>query len=99
VAAAGLLGAAALTPPGRPIPWGGVLVVGAGWCAGWLWSGIAAWPEAFWLLAHDYASTFEGLLHSVSFPRLAAGGVLSGLVGSVVMYVALLRETADRALR
>jgi hypothetical protein len=101
VAAAGLLGAVALTPPGRPIPWGGVLVVGAGWCAGWLWSGISAWPAAFWLLAHNYVSTFEALLaeDSVSFPRLAAGGVLSGVVGGVVMYVALLREPADRIRR
>ena len=99
VAAAGLLGAVALTPPGRPIPWGGVLAVEAAWCAGWLWPGIAAWPEAFWLLAHDYVSTFEGLLESVSFPRLAAGGVLSGVVGGVLMYVALLREPADRTKR
>ena len=99
VAAAGLLGAVALTPPGRPIPWGGVLAVGAAWCAGWLWSGVAAWPQAFWLLAHDYVRTFEGVLESVSFPRLAAGGVLSGAVGGVVMYVALLREPADRIRR
>jgi hypothetical protein len=99
VAAAGLLGAVALTPPGRPIPWGGVLAVGAAWCAGWLWSGVAAWPQAFWLLAHDYVSTFEGVLESVSFPRLAAGGVLSGVVGGGVMYVALLREPADRIRR
>jgi hypothetical protein len=91
-AAAGLLGALALIPPGRPIPWDRVLVADAGWCAGWLWSGTTAWPDAFWKVAHGYSSTFADVMSSVPFAALAAGGVMSGIAGGVLMYLLLLRS-------
>jgi hypothetical protein len=92
VAAAGLLGALALVAPGQP-PWDRVLVVTAGWLAGWLWSGSTAWPVAFWLLAHQYQPTFGGVVTGASFAQLAAGGAMSGTVGGILMYL-LLRPTA-----
>jgi hypothetical protein len=87
VAAAGLLAAIALTGPNEPIPWDRVLVIVAGWCAGWLWSGVTAWPQLFWLLANEYASTFAALLDTVPFVQLAAGGILSGVVGGTLMWL------------
>ncbi len=70
-----------------------VLVVTAGWTAGWLWSGSTAWPEAFWSLAHEYVPTLGDLLSGASFLPLAAGGAMSGIVGGILMYL-LLRPTA-----
>jgi Caspase domain len=95
VGVAGLLAATALTPASAPMPWDRVIVVVAGWCAGWLWSGVTAWPKAFWLLANEYANTISGLLDIVPFVQLAAGGVLSGIVGGALMGL-LLRGTSVR---
>lgn len=89
VAAAGLLGAVATTSADRPLPWERVLVVAAGWCAGWLWSGAAAWPLAFWRFTHGYASTFADLVGDVGFVALAAGGVMSGIAGALLIATVL----------
>jgi membrane associated rhomboid family serine protease len=95
VAIAGLLAALALDPPGHPPRWDRVLVVTAGWLAGWLWSGSTVWPLAFSLIAHKYDPTFEDLL-SGRFLQLAAGGAMSGVVGGILMYL-LLRPSAGDA--
>jgi hypothetical protein len=93
VAAAGVLGAVALVPRDRTIPWDRVLVVAAGWCAGWLWSGTTAWPSAFWKFANGYVETFAALEEDVPIIlAIVAGGALSGLIGGVLMYLLLLRR-------
>jgi hypothetical protein len=92
VAAAGLLGALALEAPGRPPRWDRVLVVAAGWLAGWLWSGSTAWPDAFRLIYLDYVRNWADVLEREGFLQLAAGGVMSGTVGGILMYL-LLRPT------
>jgi hypothetical protein len=86
VAVAGLFGALAHVPSGRPIPWDRVLLVVAAWCAGWLWSGTTAWPAAFWLVANGYSSYLGAVMASVPFVNLVAGGVMSGLAGGALMY-------------
>ena len=91
VAAAGILAGMAVLPVGGPIPWGRLLVVDAVWCAGWLWSGLVAWPEAFWQLAHEYVSTYGALFAAIGFAPLVGGGVLSGLLGGLALYVVMLR--------
>jgi hypothetical protein len=94
VVAAGLLGALAQVPPGQPPPWDRLLVVAAGWLAGWLWSGVTAWPDAFWWANHNFDwATFGNLVSGVGFVQLAAGGAMSGVVGGILMYL-LLRPTA-----
>jgi hypothetical protein len=91
VAVAGLLAAVALVPSTEPIPWDRVLVVAAGWSAGWLWSGATAWPHAFFLLSRDYTPTLSGVFDSVPSVQLTAGGVLSGIVGGVLMWLLVRR--------
>jgi hypothetical protein len=86
VAVAGIFGALALVPSGRPIPWDRVVVVAAAWCAGWLWSGTTAWPAAFWLVANGYSGYLGDVMVTVPFLYLVAGGVMSGLAGGVLMF-------------
>ncbi len=80
MAAAGLLGALALVPPGQPLPWDRVLVVTVGWFAGWLWSGSTVWPEVFRILSYGDEPRWGDFL-SGRFVQLTAGGALSGIVG------------------
>lgn len=93
VAMAGALAAMALVAPGRAMPWERVLIVAAAWAAGWLWSGLTAWSVAFYLIAHGYNGRFEDLYESVGFGPLAAGGVLSGILGGIVLYLVLVRNS------
>jgi hypothetical protein len=99
VSAAGLLAGLALVGSEQPIPWDRLLVVDAGWCAGWLWSGTTAWPEAFWKVANGYYSTFPELLDGAGFVAVVAGAVLSGVIGGTLMYLLMLRPATGTARR
>src|SRR5262249_46372374 len=41
----GAFPAVARRPADAPIAWERVLIADAAWCAGWLWSGLNAWPR------------------------------------------------------
>jgi hypothetical protein len=98
VAVAGVLGAVALVPRDRAVPWERVLVVAAGWCAGWLWPGTTAWPIVFLRFGTGYVETFVALQEEVSFLGLVAGGVLSGSIGGILMYLLLRPVPRARAV-
>jgi hypothetical protein len=99
VIAAGLL--AALAAPGvtgEPIRWDRVLLVDIGFAAGWVWPGTTTWPEAFWQLGHGYADSFPELHGQGFFPALVSAGLLSGLVGGLLLYFVLLRPSRRAVL-
>jgi hypothetical protein len=91
VAAAGFLGALAQVAPSRQPPWDRVLVITAGWSAGWLWSGSTAWPQFFRRLAES-TDLIADAMSDTKFIQLLAGGAMSGVVGGALMYL-LLRHT------
>jgi hypothetical protein len=101
VAAGGLLGALALAQTNQPIAWGRVLLATIGWCAGWLSTGMTAWPQAFWRLANGEGDSyvpnpFAYVIQTDLWQQLALGAVLSGIVGGAFMIV-LLRPSSSES--
>ncbi len=92
VTAAGLLGALAVVPAlDQPVRWERVVLVVVGFVAGWLWPGTTTWPDALWKLGNGYADGFPQLFSDGYFPGLVSAGLLSGLLGGLLLYFVLLR--------
>jgi hypothetical protein len=96
--------------PGYLLPWqwclprasrfgGTVLLVDIGFAAGWLWPGTTTWPEIFSTLGHGYADSFPEVFADGYFPALVSAGLLSGLVGGLLLYFVLLRPTRRPLVR
>lgn len=94
IAAAGVLAAVALVADGDALPWDRALIAAAAWCAGWLWPGVVVWPAVFWRAANGYSSTLPDLFANAGFVALAAGGILSGLLGGIALYILFVRAQA-----
>jgi hypothetical protein len=91
IGVAGALAGLALAPLGRATPWDRVALVAAAWLAGWLWFGVTTWPEVFSRVAGGTVSRYDELMSYVPLSLFLAGPVLSGVAGSLIAYLVLVR--------
>jgi hypothetical protein len=88
VALAGLLTALVVLPKKPDLQGPPALLVGAGWGLGWVIPGLSAWDYVFYKVTAEGYPVAEVLNYHtehVTFVSLAAGGVLSGLIGAALL--------------